>query len=47
MLKIALRKNAIDKLAGTISADTMQQMNYQVDEQASPVEEVVRKFLVN
>ena len=40
-------KNAIDKLAGTISADAMQQMNYQVDEQASPVEEVVRKFLAH
>ncbi|MGK7937340.1 MAG: glycine betaine ABC transporter substrate-binding protein [Xenococcaceae cyanobacterium] len=38
-------KEAIDKLAGTISADAMQHMNYQVDEQASPVEEVVRKFL--
>ena len=38
-------KEAIDQLAGTISADAMQQMNYQVDEQASPVEEVVREFL--
>ena len=45
MLKIALRKNAIDQLAGIISADTMQQMNYQVDEQYYPVEEVIRKFL--
>ncbi|MDJ0635740.1 MAG: glycine betaine ABC transporter substrate-binding protein [Xenococcaceae cyanobacterium MO_188.B29] len=40
-------KEAIDQLAGTVSADTMQQMNYQVDEQALPVEEVVRKFLAD
>ncbi|MGK7950908.1 MAG: glycine betaine ABC transporter substrate-binding protein [Xenococcaceae cyanobacterium] len=37
-------KDAIDKLSGTISAKLMQQMNYQVDEQALPVEQVAREF---
>ena len=38
---------AISQLAGTISAEAIQQMNYQVDEQSLPVEEVVNQFLAN
>ena len=37
--------NAIERLSGKISAEAMQQMNYQVDERSLPVEEVVREFL--
>lgn len=40
-------KEAISSLFDTISAEAMQQMNYQVDAQALPVEEVVRKFLTS
>jgi osmoprotectant transport system permease protein len=35
---------AIDELAGKITASQMQQLNYQVDEQARSVEEVVQTF---
>ena len=38
-------QGAIDKLAGVISTETMQQMNYRVDNQSIPVEQVVREFL--
>ena len=37
--------DAIAQLAGTISAEAMQQMNYQVDDRSLPVQEVVKKFL--
>lgn len=36
---------AINKLAGKISTAEIQQMNYQVDNQSQPVEEVVREWL--
>ena len=36
---------AIAQLAGSISAEAMQQMNYQVDDRALPVETVVQEFL--
>ncbi|MFM7371124.1 MAG: glycine betaine ABC transporter substrate-binding protein, partial [Sphaerospermopsis kisseleviana] len=35
----------INKLAGKISTAEIQQMNYQVDNQSQPVEEVVREWL--
>jgi osmoprotectant transport system permease protein len=38
-------QSAIDKLTGVISTETMQQMNYRVDNQSIPVEQVVREFL--
>jgi osmoprotectant transport system permease protein len=38
-------KKAIAQLTGAISAQEMQQMNYQVDNQSLPVETVVTKFL--
>lgn len=36
---------AIAQLTGIISAQEMQQMNYQVDNQSLPVEQVVNRFL--
>ena len=38
-------RTAINQLAGLISTEEMQQMNYQVDNQSRPVEEVVREFI--
>ena len=37
-------ETAIDNLAGLISAEAMQQMNYEVDNQSRPVAEVVKEF---
>lgn len=39
-----LRKS-INQLAGLISTEEMQKMNYQVDNQSRPVEQVVREFI--
>ncbi|MBW4677926.1 MAG: ABC transporter permease subunit [Desmonostoc geniculatum HA4340-LM1] len=38
-------REAINQLAGLISTEEMQKMNYQVDNQSRPVEEVVREWL--
>ncbi|MGH2415228.1 MAG: glycine betaine ABC transporter substrate-binding protein, partial [Microcystaceae cyanobacterium] len=38
-------RQAIAQLSGLISAEEMQQMNYQVDNQSRPVEQVVKQFL--
>jgi osmoprotectant transport system permease protein len=38
-------REVINQLAGLISNEEMQKMNYQVDNQSRPVEEVVRKWL--
>ncbi len=38
-------KKAIAQLSGSISAQAMQQLNYQIDNQARSVEEVVRDYL--
>jgi len=38
-------RTVINKLSGKISAEEMQKMNYQVDNQSRPVEEVVRDFI--
>jgi osmoprotectant transport system permease protein len=38
-------RDAIDRLAGLISPEEMQNMNYQVDNQSRPAEEVVRDWL--
>ncbi|NER19580.1 MAG: ABC transporter permease subunit [Symploca sp. SIO1C2] len=38
-------KDTINQLAGLISAAEMQQMNYEVDKQSRPVEQVVQTFL--
>lgn len=38
-------KDTINQLSGLISAQAMQQMNYQVDNQSRPVEQVVQNFL--
>jgi osmoprotectant transport system permease protein len=38
-------RQAIAQLTGVISAQEMQKMNYQVDNQSLPVEKVVTKFL--
>lgn len=38
-------RDAIDQLAGLISPEEMQNMNYQVDNQSRPAEEVVRDWL--
>lgn len=38
-------RTAINQLTGLISTQEMQQMNYQVDNQSRPVEEVVREFI--
>ena len=39
--------SAIAQLTGSISANAMQQMNYQVDNQSLPVEQVVKEFLAD
>lgn len=38
-------KEVINRLAGLISEEEMQKMNYQVDNQSRPVEEVVKEFI--
>ncbi|WP_216701637.1 glycine betaine ABC transporter substrate-binding protein [Gloeothece verrucosa] len=38
-------RTAINQLAGLISTEDIQKMNYEVDNQSRPVEEVVRQFL--
>jgi osmoprotectant transport system permease protein len=38
-------EKVIDKLAGAISTEAMQQMNYRVDNESRPVERVVREFI--
>lgn len=38
-------EKVIDKLAGSISTEAMQQMNYRVDNESRPVERVVREFI--
>ncbi|HBE16135.1 MAG TPA: glycine/betaine ABC transporter substrate-binding protein [Cyanobacteria bacterium UBA11149] len=38
-------REVIDGLAGVISTEEMQKMNYEVDNQSRPVEEVVREFI--
>ena len=38
-------REAIDRLAGLISTEEMQKMNYQVDNQSLPAEEVAREWL--
>jgi osmoprotectant transport system permease protein len=38
-------REAIEQLSGKISAEEMQKINYQVDDRALPVEEVVKQFL--
>jgi osmoprotectant transport system permease protein len=39
-------KDAIAQLSGKITAEEMQQMNYQVDDRSIPVKQVVAKFLL-
>jgi osmoprotectant transport system permease protein len=38
-------REAVNQLSGLISTEEMQKMNYQVDKQSRPVEEVVREWL--
>jgi osmoprotectant transport system permease protein len=47
LTKYPTLQTAIDKLAGVISTEAMQQMNYRVDNRSIPVERVVREFLAS
>ena len=40
-------EKALDNLSGLITAEQMQQMNYEVDNQSRPVAQVVKNFLNN
>ena len=47
LTKYPALQTAISKLAGVISTEAMQQMNYRVDNRSIPIERVVREFLAS
>jgi osmoprotectant transport system permease protein len=47
LAKYPVLQTAIAKLAGVISTEAMQQMNYRVDSRSIPIERVVREFLAS